>query len=95
MSDNTLTEHADGSATLSRERLMVCLESAWELEALASVLPGMVPNISEAHGAHHAVRGLSDRINRLSCVLMAGLHDDAATVETLERRVFVGGRVAA
>ena len=93
--ESTLIEHPDGSVTLSSERLMVCLESVWELEALANVLPGMVPNIAAAHGAHHAVRGLSDRIKRLSCVLISGLSDDGELLETLERRVFVGGRVAA
>ena len=90
-----LTEHADGSVTLSHERLNVCLEATWELEALANVLPGLVPNVAEADGAHHVVRGLSDRINRLACVLMAGLGDEVQTVKALERKVFVGGRAAA
>lgn len=43
MSDNTLTLHGDGSATLSTDRLSACLSAAWELEALAQVLPGLCP----------------------------------------------------
>lgn len=89
MSNNTLTAHQDGSATLSHDRLNACLEAAWELEALANVLPGLVPNVSEAHGAHHAVRGIADRIRRLSSVLMGGLSDDAETVQALERALFM------
>jgi len=86
---SSFTEHDDGSVTLSRERKMVCLESAWELEALANILPGLVPNVMEAEGAHYAVRGIADRINRLSCVLMSGLFDEGVTVKSLERKVFV------
>jgi len=82
--------------TLSRERKMVCLESAWELEALANILPGLVPNVTEAEGAHYAVRGIADRIRRLSHVLMGGLFDEDETVKDLERKVFFGSeRVAA
>ena len=48
MSDNTLTLHGDGSATLSPDRLSACLSAAWELEALAQILPGLVPNLAES-----------------------------------------------
>lgn len=87
MSDNTLTEHADGSVTLSASRLTVSLEACWELEALAQVLPGLVPNLAESGPAHFAVRGIADRIRRLSCAVMSGLHDDAETLANLEREV--------
>lgn len=96
MSENTLTEHADGSVTLAAQRLNACLQAAYELEAIAGLLPTIVPCSDElSTTAHLVVRGMADRIKRLSCVVMSGLHDDVATVETLERRVFVGGRVAA
>lgn len=89
MSDNTLTEHQDGSATLSPDRLSACLEACYELEALASILPGVVPNVSQADGAHLAVRGIAHRIRRLSRVVMGGLSDDVETVKTLERALFI------
>lgn len=85
---NTLTQHPDGSTTLSRERLSVCLDATYELEALANIMPGLVPNIMEAEGAHYAVRGIADRIRRLSIVLMGGLGDEVETVNSLERKVF-------
>ena len=84
----TLVEHPDSSATLSRERLSVCLNATYELEALANIMPGLVPDIVEAEGAHYAVRGIADRIRRLSHVLMAGLGDEVETVKNLERKVF-------
>ena len=92
MSDNTLTAHQDGSATLSPDRLNACLEDAWELEALANILPGVVPNVAEADGAHHAVRGIAHRIRRLSRVVMGGLSDDVETVKTLERALFISSQ---
>ena len=85
--DNTLTEHADGSVTLSASRLHVCLEAAWELEALAQVLPGLVPCTADSGPAHFAVRGIADRIRRLSCAAMSALSDDLHPLEDLQRTV--------
>ena len=93
---SSLTEHADGSVTLSHKRLNVCLEAAWEIDALADLLPTIVPCSDElSTPAHLVVRGMADRIKRLSIVLMSGLHDDAATLEALERKVFVSRRAVA
>ena len=84
---STLTEHADGSVTLSASRLNVCLEAAWELEALANILPGLVPCAADSGPAHFAVRGIADRIRRLSCATMSGLSDDMQPLEDLQRTV--------
>lgn len=83
MSDNTLTMHGDGSATLSTSRLSACLDSIYELEALAAILPGLVPNTAESGRAHYAVRGIAVRIRRLSQLVMSGLSDDLESVENL------------
>lgn len=88
MSDGTLNLHGDGSATLSPDRLSACLSAAWELEALAQVLPGLVPSLAESGPYHFAVRGIADRIRRLSCAVMSGLDDDLEPVAHLEREVF-------
>lgn len=74
-----------GQVILSYDRVLVCLEAAWELDALARVLPGLVPNVEEAHGAYHAVRGIAGRFLRLSSVLMSGLDDEGAPTSGLER----------
>lgn len=87
MKDNTLTMHGDGSATLSRERLNAGLEAAWELEALAKVLPGLVPCTADSGPAHFAVRGISDRIRRLSCAAMSALSDELHPLEDLQRTI--------
>ncbi len=87
MSDGTLNLHGDGSATLSPDRLSACLSAAWELEALSQVLPGLVPCTADSGPAHFAVRGIADRIRRLSCAVMSGLHDDLEPVEALQRTV--------
>ena len=85
----SLTTAENGDVTLSKARSDICLQVAYELEALASVLPGLVPNIDEAHGAHHAVRGLAGRFVSLANVLMAAIGDEVESTEILSRRVFV------
>lgn len=77
--------------TLSEPRMMACLEAAWELDALARVLPGLVPR--DDQGMHLAVRGVAGRLLRLAHVLMSGLGDDAEPTEKLERIIsFDGGQ---
>lgn len=88
----SLTTAENDSVTLGKARHMVCLEAAWELEALAYVLPDLVPNVAEAHGAYHAVRGMAGRLVGLSNVLMAALGDDVMTTRELESRVLVTRR---
>ena len=87
--NNTLTEHADGSVTLSAGRLNVSLEACWELEALAQVLPSLVPCTADSGPAHFAVCGIADRIRRLSCAAMSALSDDLHPLEDLQRTVLV------
>ncbi len=74
-----------GNVALSRDRQLMCLEAVWELDALARVLPGLVPNIAEVDGAHYAVRGVAGRILRLSWVLMNALEDEAVATAKLRR----------
>ena len=81
----TLVEHPDGSATLSDERKMVCLQAVWELEALTHILPGLVP---DHEPFHLTVRGIAGRIRSLSEVVICGLSDELTTLVQLERNVF-------
>ena len=67
------------------ERQLICLECAWELDALAVALPDMVRNISGAHGSYHAVRGMSARLRQLAGILMSAIGDEQETDEHLER----------
>lgn len=79
--------------SLSHARMMVCLEAAWEIDALARALPGQVPNIEECMAAGHVVRGISGRLLRLAFVLMSGLGDDAQPTAKLEKVItFDGGQ---
>lgn len=81
-----LTNHIERpSVTLSGKRHRVCLEVAWELDALARLLPDLVPNIEEAHGAHHAVRGIAGRFLRLAEALMGAMDSPAYLDEHLEQ----------
>lgn len=86
----SLTTGENKSVTLSMERHRVCIEAAWELEALAYLLPTVTSNSdSEATQSGFVVRGIAARLVGLANALMAGLHDDAVTVEELQRDVLV------
>ena len=78
-----------GGVTLSKRRMDACLEAAWEINALARILPDQVPNIDECRGAHHVVRGISGRLLRLSSLLMSGIGEGGndSDIEALERIV--------
>jgi hypothetical protein len=83
----SLTNHKNGSVTLSDARHLVCLEAAFELEALAFALPGLVPAVNNSNLAHYAVRGFSGRLLQLAEALMGGLSDTVMETKELERRV--------
>ena len=85
----SLTDHSNGAATLTHERLKVCLEAAWELEALAMVLPGMVPMDGAARSSHLVVRGMAGRLKQLAGVLIAGLSDRLEETDDLNCTVMV------
>lgn len=57
----------------------LCTEAAWEIEALARVLPSLVP--IEDRGAHFVVRAMAGRLLRLSMVLQSALEGDQGDEE--------------
>lgn len=85
----SLTRNENKSVTLGKDRHMVCLQSAWELEALAYMLPTLVPNTNEDSSAHFSVRGIASRVLALSNVLMSTLDDQVIPTRDLEAIVFV------
>lgn len=86
----SLTTAENGAMTLGHERLLVCLEALWEIEVLAGMLPGLVPE--EVHCAHLAVRGVACRLRDLSRAVMSGLDDAVLATADLERRVLMRGK---
>jgi hypothetical protein len=86
----SLTTAENGAMTLSHERFLVCLEALWEMEVLAGMLPGLVPE--DEHDAHYAVRGVAGRLRDLSRAAMSGLDDAAMETAELERRVLIRGK---
>lgn len=85
----SLTTGENKSVTLGKDRHTVCLQAAWELEALAFLLPTLVTNIDEGSGEHYAVRGIASRVLALSNVLMSALGDEVVTTRDLEEIIFV------
>lgn len=86
----SLTTAKGGSVILGMERHRVCLEVAWELEALAYVLPAATTNCTpESLQAGFVVRGIASRFLTLASVLLAALNDDSEETADLKRRVLV------
>ena len=45
--------------TMEEKRQFLCLEVAWEIDAMARVLPDLVPNTDEGYGHHFLVRAMA------------------------------------
>ena len=72
-------------------RQTLCLEAAWEIDALARLLPELVPITGENDGAHFVVRGVAGRLLRLSHVLMGALGDAMETTDELAQVISLDG----
>jgi hypothetical protein len=87
----TLITHPDDSITLSLERKIICLQAAWELDALAKALPPLNPycGCDETTCAHLVIRGIAARMASLAGVLNDGLGDNHVLDQTLQAVVMV------
>lgn len=74
---------------MDEDRQELVLQAALEVDALARVLPGMVPNIPEAEGAHFLVRAMAGRLLRLASVLMSAAGDSGEPTERLARVLYL------
>ncbi|WP_342129942.1 hypothetical protein [Hydrogenophaga sp. OTU3427] len=90
MADTLNVDPATEAVTLSKSRHAVCLEAAWEIEALALKLPDLVRvEVGDDGGTSLVVRGVAARLNELAKALQSGLFDEAVTVTELQRRVLL------
>lgn len=85
-----LTTAENGDVTLSKDRHGVCMEIAWELEALAYTLPQVTSN-SDISGLNSGfvVRGIAGRYVTLSNALLQALFDDGVKTDAISRDVLV------
>ena len=80
----SLTTNADDSVTSSEKRNRVCLEAAWELEALSELLTNVAMHGAlETSTQGYQVRCISYRVKSLAQILMSGLSDEVAPLMTL------------
>jgi len=79
----SLVRHPDqGCICLSDARHRACLEAAWEIEALARLLPRVLGQGADTDMALQ-MRGLGARLASLAGVVMSGLDDEVATDRSL------------
>ena len=66
--------------SMSEQCGKLCLEVAWEIDALARALPSLVPCVADNVPAdpHFVVRAMCGRLLRLSGVLMGMADNEAA-----------------
>lgn len=69
------TSRDDGGVYLPPFSARVAHQVAWEVEAIARALPGIVPMRLDGD-APFLARAMADRLARLSCVLMALLDEE-------------------
>lgn len=80
-----LHRHDSGAVSLSPARHRACLEAAWEIEALARLLPDLALRNDDALPLQ--VRGVARRLGDLAGAVMSGLDDRAAVDRALCRSV--------
>ena len=73
-----LLRHESGAVSLSAARHRACLEAAWEIEALARLLPDLALRDDDALPLQ--VRGVARRLGDLAGAVMSGL-DDGVVVD--------------
>jgi len=73
----------DTPITLSHTRRRACLEAAWEIEALALLLPKI--DLTEEPAAALQLRGLAARLAQLAGVVMSRLDDAMVDEGDLQR----------
>jgi hypothetical protein len=89
----------EGSVTLDKPRHSVCLEAAWEIEAIALMLPGAVEITDHvAYQSMLRVRCMAGRLRELASALMSGLDDEMVAVagfDGISSKVLLCNEVAA
>lgn len=75
----------DTPITPSPTRQRACLEAAWEIEALALLLPKI--DLTEQPVAALQLRGVAARLAQLAGVVMSGLDDAMVDELELQRRL--------
>lgn len=74
---------SDEGLVMDEARRLVCLEAAWEIDALARLLPSIVPRIDDTMEEFLQVRGIAARLRSISSVLMGACGDEHETTVNL------------
>ena len=90
----SLITHPDKSVTLCRERLLAVLECAYELEVIATHLPGLLAE-GVQDPAFYLLRVYAARIKELASVTMSAAGDEMEVPAQLLERVTMKKAVTA
>lgn len=93
MSAKNVQREGAGSVALHGENVAVAYEIAWEVAAIARALPGMAPISGDTEDTPFLIRGIADRLHRLSGIFMALLDTPAEPVGELAREALLTGAV--
>lgn len=77
----------DDGPVMDQGRITVCLEAAWEIDALARLLPSLLTRDDDALAEFLQVRGVAARLRSISTVLMSACGDEQEATESLRQRL--------
>lgn len=77
----------DDGPVMDQGRTTVCLEAAWEIDALARLLPSLITRDDDALAEFLQVRGVAARLRSISTVLMSACGDEQETTESLRKKL--------
>jgi len=83
MATETVNDRPTEIDPVSRERVLLALEAAGELESIGNVLVAHAQNLV----TDLFIRGLSIRVKELACVVMSALFDDLDPVVEIQARL--------
>ena len=83
MATETVNESPSETNPCSRERVLLALDAAGELESIGNELIAHAQNLA----SDFFIRGLSIRVKELACVVMSALFDDLDPVVEIQARL--------
>lgn len=77
----------DIGPVMDEGRITVCLEAAWEIDALARLLPSLLTRDDDNLAEFLQVRGIAARLRSIATVLMSACSDEQEAIESLRKKL--------
>jgi len=85
----SIVSNEPSSASANSQRINVINQAVWEMDALARVLPDLIPLTEDQ--AHYVARGICGRMLRLTSAIMCALDDSESDIDKVMARLKLVG----